>query len=104
MTNTSTIETLRHYVRHNEVVWQFCGDLVEVANDNEKENRDALLGYFRTAKQIEVYDKHDSFVADNWPELADWSTDDDVLFLLDGIGVLICVPKAHAIENKLIAA
>lgn len=98
------VDKLRNYVEHNEVVWQFCGELVEVSNDNEKENKDALLGYFRTANRIEVYDKHTSFVMDNWSELADWATDDDVLFLLDGIGVLICIPKKSAIENTLIEA
>ena len=41
---------------------------------------------------------------DGWTELVDWSTDDDVLFLLQDIGVLICVPEKLAIDNKLIAA
>ena len=101
---TDIKEKLQYYISNNEVVWQFCGDLVEVSNDTEKENKEALLGYCRTANRIEVYDKHNSFVKEGWSDLADWSTDDDVLFLLDGIGVLICIPRKLAVENNLIAA
>ena len=96
------VDKLQKYVQNNEVVWQFCGDLVEVANDNEKENKDKLLGYFNKANCIEVYDKYNSFIKDGWSELVDWCTADDVLFLLESIGVLICVPKASAIETNLI--
>ena len=95
---------LLNYVMNNEVVYQFCGELMEVSNDKEKENKETLLGYFRGANRVEIYTKHDSFVANNWPELSSWSTDDDVLFLLDGVGVMICIPKKKAIANNLIEA
>lgn len=98
------IQSLLNYVESNEVVYKFCGELMEVSNDTEKENKETLLGYFRRANRVEVYDKHNSFVKDGWAELADWSTDDDVLFLLDGIGVLICIPQKEAIKNNLIEA
>lgn len=96
------IQSLLNYVESNEVVYQFCGELMEVSNDTEKKNKETLLGYFRRANRVEVYDKHNSFVKDGWAELADWSTDDDVLFLLDGIGVLIYIPQKEAIKNNLI--
>lgn len=80
MQNTITKDTLREYVKENEVVYQFCGDLMEVSNDIEKENKETLLGYFRRANCVEVYTKHDSLAKKGWTELADWSTDDDVLF------------------------
>lgn len=97
-----TADVLRTYIESNEVVYQFCGELMEVSNDTEKENKETLLGYFRRANRVEVYTKHDSWAKDGWPELTDWSTDDDVLFLLDGVGVMICIPKKEAIKNHLI--
>ena len=96
--------TLQAYVEANEVVYQFCGELMEVSNGTEKENKETLLDYFRRANRVELYTKHDRWAKDGWPELTDWSTDDDVLFLLDGIGVLICIPKKEALANNLIKA
>ena len=86
MTSKITADTLRTYVEANEVVQQFCGELMKVSNDTEKENKETLLGYFRRANRVEVYTKHDRWAKDGWSELTDWSTDDDVLFLLDGVG------------------
>ena len=94
--------TLQAYVEANEVVYQFCGELMEVSNGTEKENKETLLDYFRRANRVELYTKHDRWAKDGWPELADWSTDDDVLFLLDGAGVMICIPKKEAVKNHLI--
>ena len=93
---------LQAYVEANEVVYQFCGELMEVSNDTEKENKETLLDYFRRANRVELYTKHDRWAKDGWPELADWSTDDDVLFLLNGIGVMICIPKKEAVKKHLI--
>ena len=104
MNNIQIVNILRRYIEQNEVVYQFCGELMEVSNDKEKVNKETLLGYFRRANCVEIYTKHDSFVANNWPELSSWSTDDDVLFLLDGVGVMICIPKKKAIANNLIEA
>ena len=94
--------TLQAYVEANEVIYQFCGELMEVSNGTEKENKETLLDYFRRANRVELYTKHDRWAKDGWPELADWSTDDDVLFLLDGVGVMICIPKKEAVKNHLI--
>lgn len=87
---------LLDYILNNEVVYQFCGELIEVSNNVEKENKETLLGCFHRNSRVEVYTKHDRWAKEGWPELANWSTDDDVLFLLDG--VLICVPKRYAIK------
>ena len=97
-------EKLQYFVENNEVVYQFCGELIEVSNDKEKENKESLLGFFSRASQVEVYMKHDRWAKEGWPELTDWSTDDDILFLLYGVGVLICIPKKEAIANNLIEA
>ncbi len=104
MTSKIIADVLRTYVESNEVVYQFCGELMNVSNDNEKENKESLLKYFRRANRVEVYTKHDRWAKDGWPELADWSMDDDVLFLLDGVGVMICISKKEAIANNLIEA
>lgn len=104
MTTNITANILQTYVENNEVVYQFCGELMEVSNDTEKENKVTLLGYFRRANRVEVYSKQDRWAKDGWPELTDWSTDDDMLFLLDGVGVLICIPKKEALANNLIEA
>ena len=89
MKNIQIVNILRRYIKQNEVVYQFCGELMEVSNETEKEHKETLLGYFRRANSVEVYTKHDRWAKDGWPELADWSTDEDVLFLLDGVGVMI---------------
>lgn len=99
-----TADTLRNYIEVNEVVYQFCGGLMEVSNDAEIDNKENLLKKFRRANRVEVYTKHDRWAKDGWPELADWSTDDDVLFLLDGVGVMICIPKKEALANNIIEA
>ena len=103
MTTNIKADILQKYVEANEVVFQFCGELMNISNDAEKENKETLLGFFYRANRVEVYTKQDRWAKDGWPELADWSTDDDVLFLLDGVGVMICIPKKDALDNHLIA-
>lgn len=51
MTTNITADVLRTYIEANEVVYQFCGELMEVSNGKEKENKETLLGYFRIANQ-----------------------------------------------------
>ena len=104
MQNTIAKDTLREYVKENEVVFQAFGSLVEVANEAEKENREELLSYFDDASSVEIYQKGHWFIKDEFADLDGWATQDDVLFLLQNIGVMICVAKQQAIENKLIAA
>ena len=82
------ISQLLNYVMNNEVVCQFCGELMDVFYDNEKENKAALLSYLSRAKRIEVYDKHNDFLKEHWSELVDWSTVDDVLFLLQNVSIV----------------
>lgn len=104
MQNTIATEKLREYVMRNEVVFQAYGDLIEVANEAEKGNKEALLSYFDDASSVEVYDKGHWFIKEEFAELDGWATEDDVMFLLQNIGVLICVPKKLALDNNLIAA
>ena len=49
MKNMATVNTLYDYVNQNEVVFQSIGNLVEVANEVERENRKELLSYLNAA-------------------------------------------------------
>lgn len=97
-------ENLRTYIINNEVVFQAFGNLVEIANEVEKENREELLTYFDDASSVEIYQKGHWLIKDEFADLDEWATENDVLFLLQNIGVLICVPRRLALDNKLIAA
>lgn len=101
---TDIKEKLQYYINNNEVVYQFCGELVEISNETMQKNKNALLDSFNRANLIEMCGKHNSSTKDGWPELTEWATDDDVLFLLDSIGVLICIPQKVALDNNLIMA
>ena len=103
MQNTIAKDTLREYVMRTEVVFQAYGDLVEVANEAERENRKELLAYFDNASSVEVYQKGHWFIKDEFADLDGWATEDDVMFLLQNIGVLICVPKKLAVNKNMIA-
>ena len=63
---TNIKDHLQLYVKNNEVVYQLCGELVEVSNETEKENKNTLLSYFNRANHIYIYDKHDSFIQEDW--------------------------------------
>ena len=104
MTAEIKVEMFQGYIEGNEMIYQFYCEFMEVSSDTKKENKEEHLGYFRRANRMEVYTKHDRWAKEGWPELTDWSTDDDILFLLDGVGVLICIPKKEAIANNLIEA
>ena len=45
ITINNLVSQLLNYVTNNEVVYQFCGELMDVFYDNEKENKTALLSY-----------------------------------------------------------
>lgn len=81
MQNTIAKDTLREYVRRNEVVFQAIDNLVEVANEAEKENREALLAYFDDASSVEVYPKGHWFIKDEFADLDGWATEDDMMFM-----------------------
>lgn len=101
---TNIKDKLQYYINNNEVVYQFCGEVVKTSNETTQKNKKELLGYFKRANLILVYDKNSNFVRGGWPKLTDRATDDDVLFLLDGVGVLICISPKEALANNLIVA
>lgn len=54
MQKITTIDVLREYVDNNEVVYLFCGDLIEVSNEIKK-IRKTLLGYFCRTNRVDIY-------------------------------------------------
>ena len=72
MQNTIAKDTLREYVMRNEVVFQAYGDLIEVANEAEKGNKEALLSYFDDASSVEEYDKGHWFIKEEFADLDEW--------------------------------
>jgi len=102
--NTVSIKRLTNYVKSNEVVYQEFGGLVEVSNDKESENKSRLINYLDNAATVEIYEKGHWFIKDDFCELDSWSTDNDVLFLLSPMGILVCTPKCDVIQHKLISA
>lgn len=101
---TDIKEKLQYYINNNEVVYQFCGELVEVSNETMQKNKNALLDSFKRVNLVKIYNKHNSFAKNGCPELTDWSTDDNGLFLLYDVGVLTCISKKATLDNNLIAA
>ena len=97
-------EKLQNYILNNEAVFQVFGELMEVANDNEEENRLNLLDYLNSASSIEIYEKGHWYIKDEFQDINDWSQKDDVLLLLETIGVLVCITRKDALNNGLIAA
>ena len=50
-------KNLLRYIKNNEVVYQVYGELVEVSNDDNIDNRNALIEYFNQSSSIELYTK-----------------------------------------------
>lgn len=51
------LERLKQFVKDNEVVYQACKELIEVPNEEYKDNRLTLLCYFYDASSEEVFQK-----------------------------------------------
>lgn len=100
--NQNIKEILNNYLEKNEVVYQVCGELIEVSNNENSGNRKALIGYFRNASNVTLYEKGALFIHDVFNTLDEWSTVDDVLFLLESVGVLLCIPRRIAMEEGMI--
>lgn len=98
----NTIELLKNYIASYEAVYQVCGELIEVSNNENIGNRETLLGYFNNVSSIDLYMKGTSFIHEQFEDLDNWATQGDVLFLLETNNVLICISRLEAIENKLI--
>lgn len=94
----------KEYLQNNEVVFQTLDGLIEVANDIEKENKVNIIEYLDKTASIDIYEKDHMFIKDNFSDLNNWSLKEDVLFLLQPVGVLVCISKKDALKNALIVA
>lgn len=93
---------LLDYIKSNEVVYQTYGGLIEVANDSNIDNRCELIDYISRADCVEVYHKDDTFIQEPFEDLNNWATKDDIFFLLQIVGVLLCIPKRLVTENAIL--
>lgn len=96
------INEFRNYIMKNDVVYQRYGELMEVSNDGEESNRTSLLKDLDNACCVEIYHKSDKFITEDFHDIDAWSKDDDVLFLIEAIGTLVCIPKKIAIKHSMI--
>lgn len=97
-----SIENLKNYIKSNNVVFQAYGELIEVADDEHVDERTILLEYVNKASSVEIYKKGDPFIQEPFEDLSNWSTEDDKLFLLETIGVLVCIPSKEATSKNII--
>lgn len=93
---------LSKYIKKEEVVFQRYGELVEVSNDVNLENRDSLIHDMDVTSSIEVYKKNDCVIIDDFNDLNDWATTDDVLLLLQIVGTLICIPSKEIAQKGIL--
>lgn len=93
---------LLDYVKSNEVVYQTYGGLIEVANDSNIDNRSELIDFINQADSVDVYYKDDTFIQEPFEDLNNWATKDDIFFLLQIVGVLLCIPKRLVTENAIL--
>lgn len=96
-------ELFLNYISTNEVVYQICGELMEVANDNNCYNRNVILDLLAHDSSIELINRNECGTQESFYDLINWSTKDDVMFYVQERGLLICIPQKNAIESKLIA-
>ena len=104
MTKDISKDKILRYVSSNEVVFQFIDGMIEVANNEEQINQEKLLSLLRHDTIVNVYEKDDDVVRENFYDLNCWSQKNDLLFYLVDLGILICITKESAIDNQLIPA
>jgi hypothetical protein len=93
---------LTDYIKNNEVVYQFCDELIELSNNENPDNRQTILDSLVNTSSVEVYEKGSFLIHESFEELDNWSMDNDCLFLLVPVELLICIPKISAISANLI--
>lgn len=95
-------DILKKYIERSEVVFQVSGELIEVSNEGNEDNRKALLEAITHSSNIVLYEKGSSFTHENFEDLDNWATSEDSLFLIEPSGVLICISRKIAIEQGMI--
>lgn len=98
-----TMENLKLLVENEEVVYQFCDELIEVSGDadeNQMQNRRKLSSCIDNSGTLEICEPEE--IEDTgFSEIANWSTEEDVLILIDEKDLIICVNKEDAIKYNL---
>lgn len=97
-----SIDNLRGYIANNEVVYQVCDELIEVANNSNPDNRDLLLAYNNQASKVMVLYKGSTMLHEGFEDIDNWATEDDSLFFMETSGVVICIPSKLAKQSQII--
>ena len=91
--------------KNNYAVSKWCSNVAQPDLQTKAENpdiRSSLLKSLDLVSSIELYQKDDSFIHEPFENLDNWATGDDALFLLEIIGILICIPCKLATAHNLL--
>lgn len=83
---------LVNYVNANQVVWQKWDGLIEVSGANQPHNNPEFRESIEKCDIIEETER-ETMLETSFHDLAEWSTDTDMLILCDN-EILLCIPKS----------
>lgn len=89
------VKDFQNFIETNEVVYQVSGELVEVSNEDNQDNRNTLLEYLSQTTNIVLYEKGAPFIHEACEELDNWATSEDSLYMLEPICVAVCIPHSR---------
>ena len=89
-------DILISYINQNQVAWQKWDGLIEVSNNATSPDYPEISGAVDLCKVFNVVSR-DEMLNTSFHDLAEWSTEDDVLVLGDS-NMLLCFP-AHEFEK-----
>lgn len=89
-------EKFINYVIDNQIVWQPCDGLIETGKGSEFSNIIDVAKAISESRDFEIVSR-DQMLKGAFHDLAEWSTDTDVLILVSD-DVLVCVPKHEIVK------
>ena len=92
------INTICNIVSCKEVVFQEIDCLIEVAHGTGDRKSENLSRVIMHAQNIGIV-KRKEMMQSSFSEIAEWSTDSDVLILIDN-KLLICIPESYLSKNN----
>ncbi|MBR5803076.1 MAG: tetratricopeptide repeat protein [Bacteroidaceae bacterium] len=84
------------YVKKNKIVYQKAEELIETIDEQQFQTLVEVISLMENCAIIGIVNREDMFDS-CFKELAEWSTADDVLILVDN-EILLCVPKNEYIK------
>lgn len=89
-------EKFLNYVIDNHIVWQPCDGLIETGEGSDFSNILDIVKAISETRDFEIVCR-DQMLKGAFHDLAEWSTDTDVLILVSD-DVLVCVPKHEIVK------